>query len=474
MSDIIETDICVIGAGSAGLTLAAAAAAFDVPVVLVEKGAMGGDCLNTGCVPSKALIAAARHVAHIREASRFGVHAGTPQIDYVAVRSHVDSVIAAIAPNDSAERFTGLGTEVVRAEGRFVDRRTLEAGGRQIRARRFVIAAGSSPAVPEIEGLPQVPYLTNESLFDLEKLPSHLIVIGGGPIGMEMAQAFRRLGSDVTILEANRVLSHDDPELAAVVRRRLVAEGVVIREGVKVERVARRGRYGVRVHLAAAEGGDDMVDGTQLLLAVGRRPNVEGLGLEEAGVETGPKGIVTNERLRTANRRIYAIGDISGGFQFTHWASYEAGQALRSILFRFGGKVKRELIPWVTYTDPELAHVGLTLAEAQARAKGLKILRWPFSENDRAETERSTEGFVRVLAAKNGKILGADIVGRGAGELIAPWALAVSKGLKVQDMMATVLPYPTLSEAGKRAATSFYVPVPEAAKRAARLLRRFG
>jgi len=475
VSETIETDICVIGAGSAGLTLAAAAAAFDVPVVLVEKGRMGGDCLNTGCVPSKALIAAARHVAHIREAPRFGIRAGTPEIDFDAVRSHVLGVIEAIAPNDSQERFTGLGVNVIRAEARFLDRRTLQAGDAQIRARRFVVAAGSSPAVPEIEGLTQVPYLTNESLFDLEKLPNHLVVVGGGPIGMEMAQAFRRLGADVTVLEANRILAHDDPELAEIVRRRLVAEGVVIREGVKIERVARRGRYGVRVHLAAPEGEEDLVDGTQLLIATGRKPNAEGLGLEEAGVEVGPKGILTNERLRTSNRRIYAIGDISGGFQFTHWASYEAGQALRSILFRFGGKVNRDLIAWVTYTDPEIAHVGLTLEEAEKRhKKGLKILRWPLAENDRAEAERATDGFVRVLSSKNGTILGVDIVARGAGELIAPWALALAKGLKVQDMMATVLPYPTLSEAGKRAATSFYVPVPEAAKRAARLLRRFG
>ncbi|WP_026379490.1 dihydrolipoyl dehydrogenase family protein [Afifella pfennigii] len=474
MSETIEPDICVIGAGSAGLTLAAAAAAFEVPVVLVEKARMGGDCLNTGCVPSKALIAAARHVALIREAPLFGVDAGKPQIDFSAVNAHVHRVIASIAPNDSQERFTGLGVRVIREEARFADPRTLVAGESEIRARRFVIAAGSSPRVPQIEGLDRVPFLTNESLFDLEKLPSHLIVIGGGPIGLEMAQAFRRLGSDVTVLEAARILGRDDAEFAEIVRRRLVGEGVVLREGAKVARVARRGRYGVRVHLQSEEGEVDQVDGTQLLIAVGRRPNVEGLGLAQAGVDFDDSGIRTDAHLRTSNRRIYAIGDIAGGFNFTHWASYQAGQALRSILFRFGGKVNPDLIAWVTYTDPEIAHVGLTLTQARTRYRDVRILRWPLAENDRAEAERCTEGFVRVLTTKRGKIVGADIVARGAGELIAPFALTIAKGLHVRDLMAMVLPYPTLAEAGKRAATSFYVPVPEAAKRAARLLRRFG
>ncbi|MDQ0325141.1 pyruvate/2-oxoglutarate dehydrogenase complex dihydrolipoamide dehydrogenase (E3) component [Rhodopseudomonas julia] len=474
MTEEIKTDICVIGAGSAGLTLAAAASAFDVPTVLIENGRMGGDCLNYGCVPSKALIAAARHVAHLREASAFGVNAGSADVDFAGVHAHIRSVIAAIAPNDSQARFTGLGVRVIRERASFQDRRTVIAGETRISARRFVIATGSSPQIPEIEGLEGIDYLTNETLFDLTKLPTHLVVIGGGPVGMEMAQAFRRLGSEVSLVERGRVLSHDDPELADHVRRRLVAEGVALHEETEILRVARRGRYGVRVHVKKADGTEEAVDGTQILVATGRRPNVGRLDLDKAGVEFDETGIKVGANLRTGNRRVYAVGDVTGALNFTHWAGYEAGLLLRPLLFRIGARPKRDLLPWVTYTDPELAHAGLTLAEAERRHGHVRVLRWPVAENDRARAERQTEGLIRLVTTRRGRLLGVDIVARNAGEMIAPYALALSKRLNVRDMMGMILPYPTVSEVGKRAATSFYVPVPNKAKALARFLRRFG
>jgi len=475
MSEILTPDICVVGAGSAGLTVAAAAAAFGVSVVLVEKDRMGGDCLNTGCVPSKALIAAARHVQMIGEAERFGVMAGKPEVDFAAVLAHVQEVIAAIEPNDSAERFTGLGVAVLRGSARFKDKRTIVVGPTEIRARRFVIATGSRPATPPIPNLETVPYLTNETVFDLPRRPAHLVVIGGGPIGLELAQAFRRLGSEVTVLEAARILSKDDPELVALLLENLRSEGVDIREGAKVARVARRGRAGVRVTLTEGEA-SRYVDGTHVLLATGRRPDIEDLRLAEAEIDFDDNGIKVDQRFRTRNRNIYAIGDVSGGPQFTHWSAYQAGLVVRSILFRFGGRAKPELLPWVTFTDPELAHVGLTEEEARRRYGSVVVLRWPFSENDRAQTERTTRGLVKILATRHGRILGVDILCRNAGELLAPFALAISAGLTVKSLATAVFPYPTLAEAARRAAITFYSPKLSSpwVRRAIHFLRRLG
>jgi pyruvate/2-oxoglutarate dehydrogenase complex dihydrolipoamide dehydrogenase (E3) component len=455
MSDVLTPDICVIGAGSGGLTVAAAAAAFGVSVVLIEKARMGGDCLNTGCVPSKALIAAARHVRAIREARDFGVVAGEPEIDFAAVMAHVRSAIAAIEPNDSAERFTGLGVTVLRGEARFIDKQSLLVGNNEIKARRFVIATGSRAAVPPISNIEAVPFLTNETLFGLKRCPGHLIVVGAGPVGLEMAQAFHRLGAQVTVLEAGTALAKDDPELSALLLETLRAEGIDIRENCKVSRVGRRGRSGVRVTFGEPPR-TDYIDGTHLLLAAGREPDIERLGLKEAGVPFNPTGIKVNARLRTRNRHIYAIGDVAGGPQFTHWASYQAGLVVRSILFRFGGRVRRALLPWVIFTDPELAHVGLTEAEARRRYRNVQILRWPFSENDRAHTERATRGLVKVITTARGRILGAEILGREAGELIAPYVVAIAEGLSVRSLVNSVFPYPTRSETARRAAITFY------------------
>lgn len=474
MSDILRPDICVIGAGSAGLTVAAAGAAFGASVVLVEKGKMGGDCLNYGCVPSKALIAAAKHAHAIVEARTFGVNASEVKVDYKRVHDHIHEVIAAIHPNDSQERFTGLGVNVIRAPGRFADRRTLVAGDTQIKARRFVIATGSSPLAPPIPGLDTVPYFTNESIFDLTRLPRHLVIIGGGPIGMELAQAFVRLGAQVTVLEAFAAMGKDDPELAGRVVDAVRADGATIREGAKVTTVAKHGRAGVRVSFET-DTGEERVEGSDLLVAVGRSLNVGDLGLEEAGVACDRGGIKVNAKLRTTNRRIYAAGDIAGGYQFTHWAGYQAGLVIRSILFRIGGKMNTDLITWATYTDPELAHVGLSEDQARRRHRDILILRWPYAENDRAQTERATTGMVKVITTKKGRIVGAGVVGRNAGELIALWALAASQKLNVKALTATVLPYPTLSETAKRAAVTYYTPSLQSPwlKRLIRFLRLF-
>lgn len=455
MISTISADICVIGAGSAGLSVAAGAAQLGARTVLIEAARMGGDCLNTGCVPSKALLAAAKAAANVRRAGRFGVQAGEPQVDFAAVNRHVHDVIAQIAPHDSVERFTGLGCTVIEARARFVDERTVEAGDQRIGARRFVVATGSRAAVPPIPGLADVPFFTNESLFDNTTLPGHLIVIGGGPIGCEMAQAHRRLGARVSVLDLATVLPKDDPDMVAIVRQALRADGITIEEGARILKLERRGG-GVAVVVADGDG-ERAIAGSHLLVAAGRRPNVEDLGLEAAGVEYGPKGITVDPRLRTSNRRVFAAGDVAGSYQFTHLASYHAGIVLRNALFRVPAKVDTRALPWVTYTDPELAHVGLT--EAQARAEGsgeVRVLTSTFAENDRARTERTTEGSIKVVVAKRGRILGATIVGAHAGELILPWVLAIQARMKIGVLAGAIAPYPTLSEISKRAAGSYY------------------
>lgn len=450
----LTPDICVIGAGSGGLSVAAAAAQLGSSVVLLERHKMGGDCLNYGCVPSKALIAAGRRAHDMRTASRFGIANVEPTVDPRAVHDHVKGVIAAIAPIDSVERFTGLGVHVIQAAGRFVDPDTLVAGDYRIKARRFVVATGSSPLVPPIPGLDQIPHFTNETIFDHQQPIGHLIVVGGGPIGLELAQAHRRLGARVTVLEGAKALAKDDPEMTAVVLRSLRADGVDIREGAKVERVS--GAPGRVVVTLAEAGGGGAVEGTHLMLAVGRSPNVADLGLKEAGIAFDRRGITVNAGLVTTNRRVFAIGDVAGGLQFTHVANYHAGIVVRRALFRLPAKVSTQHIPWVTFTDPELATVGLSEEAARAKHGRIYIYRWPYGENDRAQAERITEGHIKVIADRSNRILGATIVGAHAGELIQMWALAISKKMTVKDMTEWVSPYPTLSEISKRASFGIY------------------
>jgi len=458
MVEILKPDICVIGGGSGGLSVAAAAAAFGVPVVLIEKHKMGGDCLNTGCVPSKALLASAKRAHMMQNSKPFGVGALDIDVDFKIAHDHVQRVIAAIAPVDSAERFTGLGVRMIKGHARFKDRRTVTVGDAyEIRARRFVIASGSAPALPQIPGIDEGPYLTNDTVFDLTERPNRLIVIGAGPIGLEMAQAFRRLGSAVTVLEAATPLAKDDPECAAIVLDQLERDGVVVRSGVKIVRIE-HASGSVSVTFEGTSG-EETIEGRHLLVATGRKPTVDGLDLEAAGIKYDRSGIVVNKRLKTSNRRVYAIGDVAAGQpQFTHAANYHAGVVIRNALFRLPVKVNKDLIPWVTYTEPELAQTGLTEAEARARKIKLRILRWPYHDNDRAQTERETHGHIKVITARKGKILGATIVGAQAGELIAMWTLAIAQGLNIRAMTGVVLPYPTLSEIGKRAAIDYFTP----------------
>jgi pyruvate/2-oxoglutarate dehydrogenase complex dihydrolipoamide dehydrogenase (E3) component len=446
-------DICVIGAGSAGLSVAAGAAQMGASVVLIERGAMGGDCLNSGCVPSKALLAAAHQTEAIRRARRFGISA-TPAVDFVAVHAHVHGVIASIAPHDSVARFEGLGVTVIKADARFTSRATVTAGGDIIRARRFVIASGSRPAIPPIAGLNQVGYLTNETIFELKDRPDHLVIIGGGPIGCELAQAFRRLGAAVTLIEAMTILPKDDPALTAIVREQLLSDGVALHEKANVAHVAKEAA-GVAVTLKSGA----RIAGSHLLVATGRVANADGLGLETAGVTFTHRGITVNASLRTTNRRVYAIGDCIGGPQFTHVAGYHAGIVIREMLFRLPAKADHRTIPAVTYTDPELAQVGMTEAAArEVFGARLRILTSPFAENDRARAERKDKGFIKVVATPRGQILGVGIVGTHAGELIQPWVLAMAHRLKVGALATIVAPYPTLGEINKRAAGTFFTP----------------
>ncbi len=456
--DTLDVDICVIGAGSGGLSVAAAAAAFGQRVVLIEKHKMGGDCLNYGCVPSKALIAAGKRAQAMRTAEQFGILGVEPAINHAAVHDHVHAVIAAIAPNDSVERFTGLGVRVLQAAGKFVDKRTVAAGDHTVTARRFVIATGSSPVVPPIPGLDSVAYFTNESIFNNGQKLEHLIIIGGGPIGMEMAQAHRRLGSRVTVLEGLTAFGKDDPELTAIILKHLRAEGIDIREGAMVERID--GGKGKVIATVKTANGSEGIEGTHLLVAAGRRPNLADLNLEAAKIKFDKRGISVDKGLRTSNRRVFAIGDVTGGLQFTHVANYHAGIVIRRALFRLPANVNNALVPWVTYTEPELAHVGLTEVQAIAAKHKINVLRWPYHENDRAQAERVIEGHVKVVTAKNGKILGATIAGEHAGELIQIWALAISKGLTAKDMSSWISPYPTLGEVSKRAATRYFATAP--------------
>jgi len=479
MPETLTPDICVIGAGSGGLTVAAAAAAFGVPVVLIEKDKMGGDCLNTGCVPSKSLIAAGRHAHAVARVKLFGLRQGGFEVDFAAVHKHIHEVIAAIEPNDSKERFNAMGVRVLKGAGRFRDRHTVSVtlpGGDEveIKARRFVVATGSSPTLPLIPGLTAVPYLTNETIFDLTTRPAHLIVIGAGSVGLELAQAFRRLGSAVTVLEAGEALQREDRECAQVVLDALAREGVAVRTGTAVVRVE-AAEEGVSV-VIRGERAEESIAGTHLLIATGRSANVDGLGLHQAGIRYDGGGIKVGKGLKTANRRVYAIGDVAGHGQFTHLAAHHAGLVIRNALFRLPVRANIDLVPRVIFTDPELAHVGLSEGEARRRGKNFRVLRWPYHENDRAQTERETAGHIKAITSPGGRIFGATIVGAGAGELITTWTLAVSRGLNVRALAGIIVPYPTLAEVGKRAAMTYFMPDLNrpSVRRLIAWLRRFG
>ena len=448
-----DFDLAVIGAGAAGLSVAAAAAQLGASVVLIERHQMGGDCLNTGCVPSKALLAASHAARAMRQAERYGVLADQPVIDWDGVRSHVRGVIASLTAADSESRFRALGATVLRGEARFVDPATISVDGRGITARRFVIAAGSRPAVPAIAGLDGVPYWTNDSLFDLSERPAHLLILGGGPIGLEMADAFSGLGCRVSVIEGGSIATKEDPELVAGLRQELVARGVVFHERVAVTGVV----SGPALVLADAI----RVAGSHLLVAAGRTPNLAALDLGAANIQAGPAGIATDRGLRSlTNKRVFAVGDIAdpaglGPRAFTHVGSYHAGIVIRRLLFKLPARIDYAALPRVIYTDPELAQVGLTESEAVAAGRNRRVLRWPLADNDRAVAERSTAGLVKLVVSGN-RIVGAGILGPHAGEMISQWTLAIAQRTKLSALAGLIVPYPTRSEAAKRAVGSLF------------------
>ncbi len=449
------SDLCIIGGGSAGLSIAAGAAQMGASVTLIEQGKMGGDCLNTGCVPSKALLAAAKQAQTLRTGAKFGISNVEPAISFDTVMAHVNEVISQIAPHDSQERFESLGVRVVRGHAKFLDRKTVDAAGIRVQAKRFVIATGSRPVVPHIKGLSEVPYLTNETIFENQELPEHLLIIGAGPIGMELSQAFRRLGSKVTVLDSSRPLKKEDLEVSKVVIDALKAEGVEVLSDAKISLISRNNKT-FSVELQDGR----VLHGSHLLVAAGRRPNFENLELEQAHVATANGAILVDRRLRSkTNNRVFVVGDASGGPQYTHVAGYHAGVVIKNALFLLPSKTNYESVPRITYTDPELAHVGMSETQAKEFLKeNSRILKVGFSDNDRAVAEGRTEGFLKVITNSKGRIYGASIVGQSAGELILPWVQAIEKKQNIKTFTQVIAAYPTRSEISKSAAHEFFKP----------------
>jgi pyruvate/2-oxoglutarate dehydrogenase complex dihydrolipoamide dehydrogenase (E3) component len=445
-----DFDIVVIGGGAGGLVVAAGGASLGAKVAVVEKDRLGGDCLWSGCVPSKSLLKSARIAHQMRHADRLGIAPAVPDVDMATVMERVAAVIRSIEPSDSPERFRSLGVDVIFGEGRFTSPETFEVDGRRLSAKHFVIATGSRPAIPAIPGIDATPYLTNETVFALRERVPHLIVVGSGPVGVELAQAFRRLGSGVDVVDvARHVLPREDRDVAQVVHDQLAAEGVRFHLGTQVASVEGR-RGDIRVMLTT-EGMPSALQGTHLLMAAGRKPNIDRLGLDAASVRVDG-GRIVHQDLVTSNPRVHVIGDAAGGAQFTHVAEHHAGIVLRRAIFRMGWAKPSTVVPWATYTDPEIARVGVSESEAIHHGIAHRVHRFPLADVDRARAESETEGFAKLVAAPNGRLLGATIVGPHAGELISECALAMNQKLKVGDISSTIHPYPTFAMVTRRAA----------------------
>ena len=446
-----DFDIIAIGGGAAGLVTAAGAAGLGARAALIERHQMGGECLWTGCVPSKALLAAARSVAMARDAARFGVNLDPARIDFSRVMEHVHNAQRAIEPNDSPERFRSLGVEVISGTARFLDRKVLYVNGRNLTARHFVIATGSRPAIPDIEGLDDVPYHTNETIFTIDALPASMVVIGGGAVGIELAQAFALLGSQVTVLETEtNILGTEDGEITAALLTRLARDGVMIRTGTTITSVARTAN-GVRVHTS---GG--VLSANALLIAAGRRANTDTLSLNDAGVVYNKNGLQLDKYLRTNIPNIWGAGDVTGAPRFTHVADYQARLVLRNALFPLKSAADYSVVPWAIYTHPEIAHVGLT--EEQARAQvgnSVQVFRKPFGELDRAIADGQTDGLIKIIANKRGEILGGHIVGTQASSMIAEIVVAMKAGMRLSQLSSVIHAYPTYPESVKHTADAF-------------------
>ena len=452
-----DYDLVIIGAGSGGLSAAAFAAQMGARVALVEKSRVGGDCTWSGCVPSKTLLKAAKVAHEMRTADRYGLPTAEPQVDLRAVMAHVRDVIGEIAEEESPEMLRANGIEVVLDEARFVDPHTLVAGDTSLSARRFLITTGAQSLLPPIPGLADVDCLTYETVWDLETLPQHLVIVGGGPVGCEIAQAFRRLGAEVTLLASqDRLLPRDDPQASRVLASVFEEEGIRVLFETRAELVWKdEAAAAGGIHVGA--GGNSLV-GDALLLATGRRPTVDGLDLDKAGVAYSADGIQVDDTLRTSQRHIYAAGDCTGGLQFTHYAGWQAVMAARNALLPGASKGVSDHVPWTTFTDPEVAHVGLT--EMQARegfGEAVMTCDWPMARVDRARTEGDTAGFIKLVHKKDGTLLGATIVAPRAGEMIHEWIVALHEGIKVGDLSNAIHVYPTYSIAGQQAAAAIRI-----------------
>jgi len=446
-------DLVIVGAGSAGLTAAGFAVQLGARVAVVEKHRIGGDCTWTGCVPSKTLLKIAKVTHEMRTADRYGLTPADPVVDLKSVMSVVHRVINQVYQHESPEALRANGIDVILGDVRFLDSHTLSVNEDIFTARYVLLSTGAHPFIPPINGLDTVNYLTYENIWDLETLPEHLLVIGAGPIGCEMAQAFRRLGSQVTLIEGEeRMLLRDEPDASKVMTAVFKAEGINMHFAVTVDRVWQKGKT---IHVAA---GVKELAGDCLLVAVGRRPNVDGLALEKAGVAYSPRGIDVDEHLRTSQRHMYAAGDCIGSYQFTHYAGWQAAMAVRNALLPGATKGIRDMVPWTTFTDPEVAHVGLT--EQQAREQlgdAVMTCQWPMERVDRARTEGHTQGFLKLVHKKDGTLLGATIVCQRAGEMIHEWIVALEHSLKVGDLAQTIHVYPTYSTASMQAAAEIRV-----------------
>ena len=450
-------DLAIIGGGSAGLTAARFANRLGKSAALIEANRLGGDCTWTGCVPSKTLLHAANTAHAIRNAPSLGLtpRAPEPAADFPAVTSRIRAVIAQIYAGETPAALRAEGINVIEARGEFIDSRTIAAGNAAITARKFVICTGASPFIPPIPGLDAVPYLTYETFWNLTALPARLIVIGGGPIGCELAQACQRLGSQVTLVEAMpSILPNDDPEAAALVAASLADDGVDLRLSAPVQSVAHDAASGA----ITVTAGDAALSGAALLVAVGRRPNVSGLALDAAGIAGTAAGITVNDHLRTSVKHIYAAGDCIGGYQFTHYAGYQGAMAVRNALLPGRSRARPACVPWATFTDPEVAQVGHTETTARNRCGDkVRVARWPMAQVDRAVIEGTTAGFIKVMHRPNGKVLGATVVGPRAAELMQGWAYAIQHGITLADVARTMHAYPSLIVGSQQLAWEAYL-----------------
>lgn len=473
MSQTERFDLAIIGAGSGGLSLASVSAQSGLKTVLFEGHKMGGDCLNYGCVPSKSLLAVAKQCWQARKTEQLGCMFDQKSLNMAAVMETVQKKIEHIAVHDSVERFEGLGATVVTEYASFVDERTLQAGDKTYHAKYIVIATGSSPFVPPIKGLEGLSYLTNETIFSLQEKPKHLLIIGGGPIGCEMAQAFAMLGVPVSLFEAEQLLRFDDRAAVATLQDKIQQNGVSFYLQSKVEQLAQKGK---EIELTySIDGQQHILSGSHVLVAVGRRPNIDKLNLEKASIATERGAIQVDKRLRTQHKHIFAIGDVIGQQQFTHVANAHAGVVFRQIAFKLPAKWNDTYLPSVTYTDPELAQIGFTEQQCQAKEIPYTLIQSEFVDNDRAVAEGETEGMLKVLINDKGHVLGVTLLGSHAGELLLPWIQLMREKRSLRSMTDAIFPYPTLGEISKRVAGQYYTPklFSSSAKRIIKFLSRF-